>query len=113
MLLKYVPVLTIKSGAVSSMDFSVCGKFLAIVDFEGNISLWDTSTGKCYHPTLTSGCQGISASLWVTGRCFICGLSDGSIGTCRILEETAESLVSTSVSQVSPSTKYTINLLAS
>jgi WD40 repeat protein len=88
MLLKYVPFLTLKTGIVSSLDFSVCGRFLAVVDLAGEISLWDTSTGVCYHPTLSSGCRGRSASLWVNERRFVCGLTDGSIGTCQILEGT-------------------------
>jgi len=103
MLLKYVPSLTIKTGIVSSLDFSVCGKILAVVDLKGEISFWNTSVGDCYHPTLTSGCCGRSASLWVNDRHFVCGLSDGSIGTCRILGEgaVAKSLVSECLVSVS------------
>ena len=86
MLLKYVPSLIMKTGIVSSLDFSLCGRILAIVSLEGEISLWDTSTGNRYHPTLTLGCRGRSALLWVDNKCFVFGLSDGSIGTCEILE---------------------------
>jgi WD40 repeat protein len=81
MLLKYVPFLELECRNISSLDFSKCDSFLAVVTFCGEISLWDAQTGKQYNPVMSSDFDGISTTTWIDDLIFICGLSDGSLVT--------------------------------
>ncbi len=85
MLLKYVPFLELKTGKVSSLDFSRCGKILAVVNVVGEISLWDTQTGNRYNPVLHLDSVGKTTTIWVDDMVFVCGLSDGSLVTCKLM----------------------------
>ena len=85
MLLKYAPFLELNTGLVSSLDFSKCGSILAVVNTVGEISLFDTKTGTRYSPVLSSGTSGGSSILWINNTVLACGLSDGSLATCNIL----------------------------
>jgi WD40 repeat protein len=89
MLLKYVPFLELKTGKVSSLDFSRCGKMLAVANVAGEISLWDTQTGNRYNPVLHLDSVGNTATLWVDDVVFICGLSNGSLVTCKLVKGSA------------------------
>ncbi len=86
MSLKYVPFLELESRNISSLDFSNCGRFLAAVTFGGEIGLWDAHTGKRYNPFLTSDSAGMSTTAWIDDTTFVCGLSDGSLVTCTLID---------------------------
>lgn len=85
MLLKYVPFLELNAGHISSLDFSKCGRILAVVNTVGEIRLCDTKTGVCYNPVLNSGTTGGSSTLWIGDTVLTCGLSDGSLATCNVM----------------------------
>ena len=90
-MLKYVPFLKLEARNISSLDFSKCGNFLAVVTFSGEISLWDARTGKQYNPALNSDSAGMSTTTWIDDMIFICGLSDGSLVTCKLIDGGPES----------------------
>lgn len=85
MLLKYVSSLELNTGHISSLDFSECGRILAVVNAAGEICLWDAKNGTRYNPILSSGTSGGSTTLWIDGSVLACGLSDGSLATCNLL----------------------------
>ena len=84
-MLKYVPFLKLKIKDILSLDFSKCGSFLAVVTSSGEISLWDAQTGKRYNPVVNSDSAGMSTTTWIDDMTFICGLSDGSLVTCKLI----------------------------
>jgi WD40 repeat protein len=87
MLLKYAAFLELDTGHISSLDFSLSGRVLAVVNTVGEISLWDTKTGTRYNPVLSAGAaiSGSSSTLWIDENILVCGLSDGSLTTCNLL----------------------------
>jgi len=86
-MLKYTAFLELVTGHVSSLDFSPSGRVLAVVNAVGQISLWDTNAGTRYNPVLSSGTSGTSSTLWIDDDVFVCGLSDGSLTTCKLLDD--------------------------
>lgn len=109
--LTYRFALEMPAKQVYSLDFSPCGTKLAAGMENGDIFVWDTSSGNQYYPTLSSprisasNISGPSIVIWLDETLFLCGFCDGYITTC-CLQESPEN-----EEDISPQPKYRLHIL--
>lgn len=58
-----------------------------MVNVVGEISLWNMQFGSRYNPTLRlDSAAATTTAVWVDDMVFICGLSNGSLVTCKLMD---------------------------